>query len=266
MKSKTIALFMVLGFITGLVLGSSDFQYVGKQVDLDSRGNPVYQVDTGEIRMGYKVVGSGEPLLLLMGLGGTFKDWPQTVIDILSYEYRVILLDNRGMGYSTDTQKPFTYELLSEDVIRFMDAVQLDEAHMLGYSMGSMFIQHIIRYHPERINRAILHATAIDTSNVLESLKKNANAQLPESGPVRKQLDIVDDWHMDPESLSDFENEVLLLLGTSDKIVNPANSMALAGVFENSWLVRFKENTHYLLFENPVDFCKTVLLFLNHRR
>ena len=255
-------------FFSILLVSLSVFSIVlpEKSIGYDKYGNKVYQVDTGEIKTGFKVIGEGEPLLLLMGLGGTMENWPQTIIDMLSYEYQVILMDNRGMGYSTDTDKPFTYEMLSEDVITFMDAIQLEKAHMLGYSMGTIFIQYIFLHHPERIDRAILNATAIDTTQTLENLHNYANAQLPTEGPVKKQLDSVVDWQIDPVVFESVKNEVLLIHGRSDNILDPEDSLILASVFENCWLVFFRGNTHYLIFENPVDFAYVCLDFLRHRR
>lgn len=235
-------------------------------VAYDSELNPIYQVDAGEIQVGFQVLGEGEPLLLLMGLGGTMMNWPKTVIDMLSYEYQVILMDNRGMGFSTDRDKPFTYDMLSEDVIAFMDAIELEKAHMLGYSMGSMFIQYLLIYHPERVDRAILNATAIDTTHTLENLYQYANAELPSEGPVKKQLDIVVDWHVNPEVFETIQNMVLLIHGKSDNIIEPENALELAGVFDNCWLVFFEDNTHYLMYENPVDFAYVCLDFLRHKR
>src|SRR6056297_434699 len=190
-----------------------------ESLGVDTYGNKIYQIDTGEIKTGFKVIGKGEPLLLLLGLGGTMENWPKTIIDMLSHEYQVILMDNRGMGYSTDTDKPFTYEMLSQDVIALMDAIGLEKTHMLGYSMGTVFIQNIFLRHPHRIDRAILNATGIDTAQTLENLHKYANAQLPTEGPVKKQLDIVEDWQIEPEVFELIENEVLLIHGRADRIL-----------------------------------------------
>ena len=259
---KKIAVFVMLLFsisIFALKIPEAPVAY-------DSDLNPIYQVDVGEIQIGFQVLGEGEPLLLLMGLGGTMMNWPKTVIDMLSYEYQVILMDNRGMGYSTDLDKPFTYDMLSEDVIAFMDAIELDKAHMLGFSMGSVFIQYILIHHPERVDRAILNATAFDTTHTLENLYQHANAELPSEGPVKKQLDIVVDWHVNPEVFETVQNKVLLIHGREDLILEPENSLTLAGFFENCWLVFFQDNTHYLIYENPVDFAYVCLDFLKHKR
>ena len=260
---KKVVVLLALLLITLSVLGIS---LPKEHVAYDPYGNRIYQVDTGEIKTGFTIIGEGEPLLLLMGLGGTIMDWPKTIIDMLSYEYQLILMDNRGMGYSTDTDKPFTYEMLSEDVVAFMDAIELKKAHMLGYSMGTIFIQYLFMHYPERVDRAILNATAINTSMTLENLNSHANAELPKEGPVKKQLDIVVDWEVNPELFKVIKNEVLLIHGRADNILDPNNSLILASAFENCWLVFFRGNTHYLIFENPVDFAYVCLDFLKHRR
>jgi len=261
MKKAVVIIVLLLVSLSVLAL-----RIPKEHVGYDLSGNKIYQVDTGEIKIGFKVIGEGEPLLLLMGLGGTMEDWPKTIIDMLSYDYQLILMDNRGMGYSTDTDKPFTYDLLSEDVVAFMDVIDLEKAHMLGYSMGTVFIQYIFMHYPERIDRAILNATAIDTSMSLENLYKHANADLPEEGPVKKQLDIVEDWQVNPEVFKAIKNEVLLIHGRADDILDPNDSLTLASAFENCWLVFFRGNSHYLIYENPVDFAYVCLNFLKHKR
>jgi len=59
---------------------------------------------------------------------------------------------------------------------------------------------------------------------------------------------------------------VLLIHGKSDNIIEPENALELAGVFDNCWLVFFEDNTHYLMYENPVDFAYVCLDFLRHKR
>jgi len=52
-----------------------------------------------------------------MGLGGTMEDWPPEVIEFLVQKYQLILLDNRGMGYSTLNDETLTYKLFADDVV-----------------------------------------------------------------------------------------------------------------------------------------------------
>jgi len=68
----------------------------GKIIGTDEQGNVIYQVRANEINIGYKLIGSGEPLVMIMGLGGTMESWPQEVIETLSKKYQLIILDNRA--------------------------------------------------------------------------------------------------------------------------------------------------------------------------
>ncbi len=225
--------------------------------------DPTKQADLGSVKIGYTVMGQGEPFLLLMGLGGTINDWPKYLVDTLAQRFQVILMDNRGMGYSTDTDEPFSYPLLAEDAIRLMDFLEIESAHMLGYSMGSMFIQHLLIHHPQRVGKAILYGTSIDTSGVLALLRKYANAPLPESGPVKKQLDIVDDWITPLDKIQGIDHEVLLIVGQDDLITPSFHSLLLAGLMPNAWLVRPRGFDHYMVFANPKGFTSVVLSFFD---
>lgn len=263
---KNVLFALILVFVVIFSFGIQ-LNIPAESVAIDAAGNKVYQIPVGDIVIGFKVIGEGEPLLLVTGLGCEMIHWPQTILDILSHDYQLILMDNRGMGFSGDViDQPYSYEMLSEDVVSFMDAIGLEKADMLGYSMGSIFIQYILLNHPERVGRAILNATSFDTTGCLADLRKNANAELPTEGPVKKQLDIVDDWQVDPADFSDIDHSVLFIHGTSDNILPVSNSVVLSSYFKNSWLIRFNGDDHYLIFEDPVDFAYCCLTFLGHKR
>lgn len=256
---KILSIIFILSMLYSVIFSLNLPQEI---VSKDSYGNNIYQVNVGNIKLGFKVIGEGEPVILLMGLGGTFENWPDDLINILSNHFQLILLDNRGMGWSTDIEEPFSYEILSEDVIRFMDKIELENANMIGYSMGSIFIQYIMLNHNEKINKAILIATSINTEGVLDSLYENANAPLPSDGPVKKQMDIVDDWSVNPEKFRNVENKILLVHGDSDNILFVENSLILSEYLPNSFLEIFEEGDHYLMFRYSEIFSNICLEFL----
>lgn len=88
----------------------------------------------------YEEAGSGEPVLLLHGLGSSTLDWePQ--IDALKGSFRVIAMDARGSGKSRDLLKPggpFTVKQFADDAIALLDYLGVDSAHVVGLSMGGM--------------------------------------------------------------------------------------------------------------------------------
>ena len=73
-------------------------------------------VDGGQIV--YRRVGSGRPLLVLNGLAATSSDWDPSFIDRLASSHELILLNNRGIGGSTDDGQPFDIAKLADDAAR----------------------------------------------------------------------------------------------------------------------------------------------------
>ena len=101
---------------------------------------------------------SGEPLLLIMGLGGPLEFW-EFQTPILSRTHRVCVYDNRGVGRSDKPAGPYDVRTLAGDAIAVLDACGFDRAHVLGLSMGGMIAQELAIRHPDRVGALILAAT-----------------------------------------------------------------------------------------------------------
>lgn len=115
-------------------------------------------------------------------------------------------------------------------------------------------MQYFLGVITERVNKAVLNATSLNTEGVLESLYKNANAALPTFGPVKKQMDIVDNWKVNPEDFLNIENDILLIHGTADNILIVENSYILSEYIKTSYLSIFEGLDHYLIFEKAKEF------------
>jgi len=128
-------------------------------------------VSTG-ITLEYEVHGEGDPLLLVMGLGGQLVAWPSSFIaGLVDRGFKVITFDNRDIGLSTkiDAAPPtklqsamFTISrrfaksayLLSDmakDAVGLLDALNIERAHVVGMSMGGMIAQTLAIEHPSRV-------------------------------------------------------------------------------------------------------------------
>ncbi len=115
-------------------------------------------VPVGDITIAYKEIGSGEPLILIMGYSGTMELWDTRMVNQLAQQYRVIIFDNRGMGQSTSSDKEYTIRLFADDTAGFMDALGIKKAHVMGWSMGTNIAQELTLDYPEKVDKLILYA------------------------------------------------------------------------------------------------------------
>lgn len=113
---------------------------------------PFADLSTGA-RLFYEEAGEGEPLLVVHGLLGTARLHFPRVIDWLSPEYRVIGPTLRGYGESTPKPRDFPlrfYHRDADDVLAFMDALGIQQTHILGYSDGGEAALVAAGQQPER--------------------------------------------------------------------------------------------------------------------
>jgi 3-oxoadipate enol-lactonase len=116
-------------------------------------------VESDGARIYWESVGKGEPLVLIMGLGCSSAMWFR-LAPRLAKHYRVILLDNRGVG-RTKTTLSLVHRVsnMAQDVVAVLDAAGEANAHVLGISMGGMIAQQLALDHPQRVRSLILAAT-----------------------------------------------------------------------------------------------------------
>lgn len=99
--------------------------------------------------------GSGPPVVLIMGLSFTLEMWFR-VLPALVASYRVILFDNRGMGRSSVPRGPYSIRQMARDTAAVMDAADVQNAHILGASMGGMVAQELALSFPHRVRSLLL--------------------------------------------------------------------------------------------------------------
>ncbi|MGH8861920.1 MAG: alpha/beta fold hydrolase [Jatrophihabitantaceae bacterium] len=115
--------------------------------------------DIGDRKLCYERRGSGEPLLLIMGMAGHMGMWRKDFLDLLDADFDVVVYDNRGIGDSTDVAGQFTIAQLAEDAVHLLDHLGWASAHVFGISMGGMIAQELVLNHPDRVRRLVLGCT-----------------------------------------------------------------------------------------------------------
>lgn len=151
------------------------------------------QLSANGISIEYDERGSGEPLLLIMGLGAQMTRWPEGFCDALAAKgFRVIRFDNRDIGLSSKMDEaglpdmaavftafaggqppPVAYTLkeMSEDAVGVLDALGIERAHIVGASMGGMIAQLVAADFPDR------------TLSLTSIMSTTGNRELPTGTP-----------------------------------------------------------------------------------
>ena len=130
------------------------------------------QVQANGITIEYEQYGTGEPLLLIMGLGGQLTDWPEGFVpQLVDAGFQVTIFDNRDIGLSTEfaweppnqtrsvlgalVKRPpkvgYLIGDMAADAAGLLQALEIDSAHVVGMSMGGMIAQQLTIDHPSRV-------------------------------------------------------------------------------------------------------------------
>ena len=136
---------------------SSAWLVPGRLSAVDDSG--FHTFDSKGVRIQYTLEGKGEPVVLIHGLYASAQiNWgaPGT-INALAKDYQVIALDVRGHGGSGKPKQEEAYGIeMEEDVVRLLDHLKIQRAHVVGYSMGGMITLKLLTRHPERVRSAAL--------------------------------------------------------------------------------------------------------------
>jgi 3-oxoadipate enol-lactonase len=115
---------------------------------VDARGSELY----------YERRGQGEPMLLIQGFTATHLTWGGAFLSPLEREFDCTVFDNRGMGRSGRAEVPFGIDDLMADTLGLLDALEIESAHVVGFSMGGMVAQEMAIAHPERFRTLTVFA------------------------------------------------------------------------------------------------------------
>jgi pimeloyl-ACP methyl ester carboxylesterase len=117
-------------------------------------------VQVGDIDIAYKMSGKGDPILLISGGSADKNAWDPSLINDLASNHTVIVFDNRGVGSTTIGSKPYTMEQLANDTAGLLDALKIQNANVLGYSLGSSIAEQLTITNPEKVSRLVLVASS----------------------------------------------------------------------------------------------------------
>jgi pimeloyl-ACP methyl ester carboxylesterase len=251
------------------------------------------------VRLWWESSGSGDPVLLLNGLGSPSDVWFR-LAPHLSAGYRVLTMDNRGTGRSEVPPGPYPITRLAADAIAVLDAAGAAAAHVLGISMGGLIAQEVALANPKRVLSLILVSThpgftepRVSDPEAVQSLAAAAalpgdervDALIPfiyapatpreriaEDHAVRAgrpttqagfvaQLQGAGTWGR-PQDLASLGVPVLVLHGRQDRLVPLPNGERLAELIPGSRLHVLEGASHEVFTDAEREAADAVLSFL----
>ena len=244
---------------------------------------PGQTIQLNQLKIHYEEYGTGKPLVLLHGFGGCTKNW-YPFIDQLSKRYRLILVDLRGHGYSTNPDNRFTHRDAAEDVFLLLDELGIESFLAMGISSGGMTLLHMATSKPERIDsmvlisttthfpdqaRAIMRRASIGTlpRDVQEMYRECAKRGEEQIRQLLSQFNALaendDDMNFTKESLSVVMARTLIVHGDRDNFFPVEIPLDLYRSIPNAELWIIPGSDHSAVFDTATPFASTALRFLD---
>ena len=145
-------------------------------------------VTVGDATLAVEVEGDGDPVLLIAGLGGRMAFWSRQR-PALNRHFKLVLHDHRGTGDSSRSEIEYSVAQMTADVLALMDALGVDQAHIVGHSTGGAIAQQLALDHGDRVKRIVLSATWPGRDPFFQQLFALRRQLLETCGPDAYMLD-----------------------------------------------------------------------------
>jgi pimeloyl-ACP methyl ester carboxylesterase len=247
-----------------------------------------------------KILGSGKPLIILHGYFGMGDNW-KSLANEFSNHFEVHILDQRNHGRSFHTTD-FSYELMVEDLANYIQYHQLKNIQIIGHSMGGKTAMLFATTYPELVSKLIVadisprfysphHHFILDALNAVDfTIQKTRrevetvlkqyideegirqfllkNVYWKEKGQLAFRFNLESLTENNNEvgealpSFAQFDKDTLFLRGENSGYIGESDHALIDAHFSNNNIITIKNAGHWLHAENPIDFYKEVMDFL----
>lgn len=249
-----------------------------------------------------KILGEGQPFIILHGFLGMSDNWKTLGTQYSENGYEVHLVDQRNHGKSFHSEE-FNYDVLSEDVIRYMDHHNIDSAYVMGHSMGGKTAMQLATSYPKRVTKLIVADIApryypphhhfifnglshldfdtisdrreadeelskhIKEKGIRQFLLKNLYWEEKDRLGFRFNFDVLKERMEEiGENISSnaiYEGPTLFLRGDRSEYIQPDNFAEIKRHFPQADIETIDKAGHWLHAENPKQFYDKSFSFLN---
>lgn len=255
----------------------------------------------GAPRLAYDVAGAGETLVCLHGIGGNRRNWSRQ-LRALSEVCRVVAWDARGYGDSEDYAGALAFADFAADLLRLLDHLEVERAHLCGLSMGGRIVLDFYARHPERVASLILVDTfpGFDASfsqegrerfvrerrqplvdgkqpaDIAPAIARSLVSTSASAAVVQELIDSISMLHKESylktieamtmyqpvADLAAIKVPTQIIVGAEDKLTPPAVSRKMAAAIPGARLLEVENSGHLSNIEAPEAFNACVRAFL----
>lgn len=227
------------------------------------------------IRVYYETYGAGEPLLLLHGNGGSIKAFAQN-IPVLSQHFRVVAMDSRAQGKSTDPSDSISFEQMADDAAALLRHLKIDSAFVLGWSDGGIVGLCLAMRHPQAVRKLLTTGANLwpDSTAIVPWLWKRDKAVVDTINTKTFDVKRKNDWklflldwqqpHIALGELQKIKCPVLVVAGDRD-VIRTEHTVLIAQNIPQSFLWIVPNSGHATLMEHRDQFNQAAIDFFTGR-
>lgn len=251
------------------------------------------------MKLNSKIFGQGTPLIVMHGLFGMLDNW-QSFARSWSDDYQVHILDLRNHGKSPHSDE-FSYDVMSDDLLEYMQDHDIKKAHILGHSMGGKLAMLFAALNPDKVNKLIIADIAPKYyaphhQEIISALRDLKLDEIKSRGQAQEEFGKGMDegvkffllkslywqtkeklaWRFNLEGivnkieevglalpeLARFDGESLFIRGGKSNYISDQDQDDIAELFLNSSFETIPDAGHWLHAEKPKEFSDIVLKFL----
>jgi len=240
-------------------------------------------VQINNIEMYYEEYGAGEPLVLLHGFGGCSQNWLPFIAE-LSERHRLIVVDLRGHGHSTNPENKFTHKEAANDVFLLLENLGVVYFSAMGMSSGGMTLLHMATSQPKRIDAMVLiSATSHFPDGARAIMRRASLATMPKEvqemyrecakrgdAQIRQLIaqfnafqEDYDDMNFTAQRLSTITARTLVVHGDRDRFFPVEIPVGIYRSIPDATLWIIPGGDHVPIYDSMVPFASTALRFLD---
>jgi pimeloyl-ACP methyl ester carboxylesterase len=223
--------------------------------------------------MYYEIYGSGEPLLIIHGNGGSINNFVHQV-PFFAQQYKVILADSRAQGKSVDDSDSLSYEMMADDLNALLDSLHVDSSYVIGWSDGGINGLLLAMRHPDKVKKLAVTGANLwpDTTAVYpEVINMVLNLEdtlmmLPQTPMLKNYMKLFHLLLYEPNiPLKDLQKIKCptLVIGGDHEVIKPKHTLLIAEAIPKSYLWILPNSGHSTPIYYKEDFNRVVNDFFN---